>query len=481
MKGNVIARNSLPRFFRGSNLLLMNINQQLFGLIKLLFLIILLASCKPASPAFELAPIQLRFSTDTVYFDTLLSTVTSITKRLRVYNDEAKAVTISHIGITNGANAYTLILNGIEGNNFENTDLFGGDSLLILLKANLQTQNQALPFVVEESLSFAVNGGEQQVPVIAWGQDAHFLRDSVLICNTVWSAGKPYVIYDNILIDTLCNLTIKPGTRVYSHNGSTIYIKGTIVSKGNATNPVLFTNDRFDNGFDNAPGQWGGLVFLEGSKSNILDFTHIRNAQNGIWLGTPDEDDIPDLVMNNSIIENTSGSGILAFSSDLSLTNCLINNCVEFNVAGLAGGNYIFKHSTFANFGFGFFRNSPLMVFTNNLELGDGSIIYDDLNANIENSIIWGNQTEELQFSDAGGKAFNISIKNNLLRTELQELEADNILNQDPLFIEPSAYNYKIDALSPAINAGINLGVIIDLDSLLRDVTPDLGAYEWRE
>ncbi|MCF6351858.1 MAG: right-handed parallel beta-helix repeat-containing protein [Cyclobacteriaceae bacterium] len=459
----------------------MNTQLPLFRLSKLLILIIVLGSCKPTSPEFELSPIQLRFSTDTVYFDTLLSTVTSITKRLRVYNDAAKAVTISHIGITNTSNAYTLILNGIEGNGFENTALFAGDSLLILLKANLQEQNQNLPFVVEEALSFVTNGAEQQVPVIAWGQDANFLRDSVLICNTVWTAGKPYVIYDNILVDSLCTLIIEPGTRVFSHIGSAIYIKGSIISKGNATNSVLFTNDRFDNGFDNAPGQWAGIVFLEGSKSNVLNFTHIRNAQNGIWLGTPDEDDIPDLVMNNSIIENTSGSGILAFSSDLTLTNCLINNCVEFNVAGLAGGNYNFKHNTFANFGFGFFRNSPIMVFTNNLQLGDGSVIYADLNARVENSIIWGNQNEELQFSNAGGKLFNVTIKNNLLRTTLPEMEAENILNKTPLFTEPSAYNYKIDTLSPAIDVGINLGVLIDLDSTIRDLKPDIGAYEWNQ
>ena len=50
----------------------------------------MLASCKPNKIEFELAPIQLRFSTDTVYFDTLLSTVTSTTKRLRVFNDDAK-------------------------------------------------------------------------------------------------------------------------------------------------------------------------------------------------------------------------------------------------------------------------------------------------------------------------------------------------------------------------------------------------------
>lgn len=450
-------------------------------LIILLLAVSLIVSCKPNSPEFGIAPIQLRFSTDTVYFDTLLSTVTSITKRLRVYNDDSKAVTISHIGISNGSDAFSMIVNGVEENNFDNTDLLAGDSILILLKANLQEQNLNLPYVVEETVSFSTNGVEQQVPVIAWGQDAHFVRDSILVCNSVWKAGKPYVIYDNILIDSLCNLTIEPGTRVFSHLGSIVFVKGTLNAEGSAMAPILFTNDRFDNGFDNAPGQWGGIVFIEGSKSNTLNFAHIRNARNGIWLGTPDDDDTPDLVMNNCIIENTSGSGILSFTSDLTMTNCLINNCVDFNFAGLAGGNYNFKHNTFANFGYGFFRNQPIMVFTNNLQLSDGSVIFDDLHANLTNNIIWGNQADEIQFSQSGDKLFDISITNNLLKTTLPELTADNLINQDPLFIQPSGYNYRIDSLSPVIDVGTDLGILIDLDSLQRDATPDLGAYEWRQ
>lgn len=448
---------------------------------QLLMVVIVLASCKPNNTEFELAPIQLRFSADTVYFDTLLSTVTSITKRLRVYNDAAKAVTIANINISNTSDAFSIIVNGIEGNSFDNTDLLAGDSLLILLKANLQNQNQDLPFVVEESLSFSTNGVAQNIPVIAWGQDAHFLRDSVLACNSVWKAGKPYVIYDNILIDTLCSLTIEPGTRIYSHIGSVIFVKGTIKAEGSSVAPILFTNDRFDNGFDNAPGQWGGIVFIEGSKANTLNFTHIRNARNGIWLGTPDEDNIPDLVMNNSIIENTSGSGILSFSSDLTLTNCLINNCVEFNIAALAGGNYVFKHNTFANFDYGFFRSQPIMVFTNNLQLSDGSVIFDDLKADVNNNIIWGSQTDEIQLAQSEEKIFDIDFKNNLMRTSMAEFAVDNIINEDPLFTQPSEYNYRIDTLSPAINMGAELGILIDLDSLQRDNKPDIGAYEWRQ
>jgi len=440
-----------------------------------------MASCQPPKADISIASLNLRFSTDTIFFDTLLSSVASVTKRLRVYNDESKAIIIANINITNTSNAFSITVNGIEGLGFEQTHLLAGDSLLILLKANLKEQNQDLPYVVEEQLSFSTNGGEQIIPVIAWGQDAHFLRDSIIMCNTVWQAGKPYVIYDNVLIDSLCSLTIQPGTKIYSHFGSTIFVKGTLNVQGSAHAPVLFTNDRFDSGFDTAPGQWGGIVFLEGSTSSHMNFAHIKNAKNGIWLGAPDTDTIPDLELTNSIIENISGSGILSFTSDLTLSNCLVNNCGEINVACLAGGNYTFVHNTFANFGFGFFRTQPIMVLTNNLQLSDGSVILDDLKANLENNIIWGDQMDELVLVNSNNNLFDVIFNKNLIRTSDTQFEATNILNQDPLFVEPSAFNYRIDSLSPAINRGNNLGFTIDLDSLKRDNIPDIGAYEWRQ
>ena len=447
----------------------------------MVFFTVVIYSCKPPETEFTNEKIQLRFTEDTVYFDTLISTVKSITRRLRVYNDEPKAVTIGYIGITNASNAFSITVNGIEGNDFENTDLLAGDSLLILLNATLEEQNQDLPFVVEETLSFLTNGNEQILPVIAWGQDAYFLRDSVLACNSTWTAGKPYVIYDNILVDSLCNLSIEPGTRVYSHLGSSIYVQGTLHANGTVQAPIEFTNDRFDSGFDLAPGQWNGIVFLEGSKDNQISFATIKNAQDAIWLGTPDDDTIPDLTLTNTIIENTSGSGVLAFTSDLSMTNCMVNNCGEFVIAGLAGGNYAFIHTTFANYGYGFFRTQPIAVFTDNLQLSDGSLLTGYLTLSIQNSIIWGNQNDELVFSDAGQKLVDLSITDNLIRTTDSNWGNENILNQDPLFVAPFEFNYRIDTLSPAIDAAFDLGISVDLDSLQRDNFPDIGAYEWRQ
>jgi hypothetical protein len=158
---------------------------------------------------------KLRFSADTVFFDTIFSEIPSITRRLRVYNDNSSAVSIASIALADQNTAYALTINGQRGTSFANTKLLAQDSLLILLEALISDRDSDLPYVIEDQLKFSTNGNNQEVFVFSWGQDANYIKDSVLVCNTTWTAGKPYVIFDNALVDSLCTLTIEPGTRVF--------------------------------------------------------------------------------------------------------------------------------------------------------------------------------------------------------------------------------------------------------------------------
>ena len=422
---------------------------------------------------------KLRFSADTIFFDTIFTEIPSVTKRLRVFNDRSIAVSIASIALADPNTSYLVTVNGIEGTAFEATKILANDSILILLKANINDRDSLSPYVVEDQLKFTTNGNNQEVSVFSWGQDANYLKDSVLVCNTTWTAGKPYVIYDHILVDSLCTLNIEPGTRIFSHLGSNIYIKGSLKVNGAADDRVLFINDRFDGNFGLYPGQWGGIVFLEGSKNNEMRYSDVRNAEVGIWLGTPDDDDLADLVLENCIIENMSASGVLAFTSDLEMTNCLVNNAGQFAFAGLAGGNYILQHNTFANYAFGFFKTQATFVVTDQLELSDGSIIEGPINLELNNNIIWGPSADELELLNETGLDFNFNMSNNLLKTTDETFVGfNNIINEDPLFIDPENFDYQLDNLSPAINTGTDLGIAIDLLGNTRSSPPEIGAYE---
>lgn len=422
----------------------------------------------------------LEFSTDTILFDTVFTGIGSTTKRIKVYNPSQNALKISSITLGGGnSSSYKILVNGTEPNNSEDLLILGKDSVLILVEVFIDPQDENSPYLVHDSIQFETNGIMQQIKLIAWGQDANYLGNEILACNTTWTKERPYVIYSSILVDTLCNLTIEKGSRIYGSKDSYIYVKGNINAEGTPDERIIFRNERLDPAYENISGQWGGILFLEGSHGNSMHFTTLRNAVFGIRLGSPDQDTIPDIVLKNVIIENMSNSGILSFSSDLYAENVLINNCIELICGNIAGGNYIYKHCSFANYGFNFIRQTPSLYFSDNIILDDNSSIIEGIKVEIQNSIIDGSLEDELLFDLGGGANSAFTFKNNILKTSISDLDTlGNLLNENPKFIDPSRYNYRLDTLSPAKDKGALIGVESDLDGNQRDDLPDLGAYE---
>ena len=445
----------------------------------LLVAFIVIISCTPEDEKINSGSIQpLAFSTDTIIFDTVFAEVGSITKRLIVGNPNKNAVNISSITLAGGSGSpYTIFVDGVANDLFQDELLLGDDSLLVLVQVLIDPRDEDLPFLVKDSIIFNTNNISQDVKLISYGQDGNFLNDSILICNTVWDSERPYIINNSILIDTLCSLTIKKGVRVFSDNNSFIFVKGNLIVEGEAESPVSFSNSRLDEGFVNAPGQWGGIIFLPGSKDNDINFASIRNAQVGLNLDTFDNDTIPEVIVNNTIIENMSASGILTIGADVFATNVLIDNCAEFMTGNFGGGYHTYIHCTFANSQSDFFHQTPSFAFTDNFNQNDRTLI-SDLVINVNNSIVWGNLDEELLFDVSGETASVLIIANSILKTSLELDINNNLLNEDPRFLDPANFNYRLDTLSPAKDAGMPTSLLFDLDANPRDENPDLGAYE---
>lgn len=445
------------------------------------FALLTILSCRPEEEIIDYDYSGgLTFSYDTILFDTLFSTVGSTSKRLKVFNPHAKALSINKIYLGGGVSSpYTITVNGIKGKTIDHQQILGKDSLLLLIEVLIDPKDENLPYLVSDSILIETNHTNQSIQLVAWGQDAIFLGNETLPCEAIWDSTRPYVLYQSVLIDTLCNLNIGPGTKIYASHNAFIYIKGRMNVEGDSLHRVLFRNDRKEPIFENAPGQWGGIIFLEGSHDNKIAFANIKNAQYGIRLGTPDNDTIPDLVIENTSIENMSHSGILNFSSDLFATNTLISNCKYFTAGNLAGGNYHYIHCTFVNFGQSFFRETPALVATDNILLDDQSSIIQDLHISLINTIVYGNMDNELLFNNDGNASFTVVMANNLFKTTLPELDTNgNIINKDPKFKNIWGFDYKLDTLSPAKDTGIKAGISIDLEGIERDTLPDIGAYE---
>ncbi|RZK26128.1 MAG: hypothetical protein EOO63_15105, partial [Hymenobacter sp.] len=96
-----------------------------------------LPGCKPREEELQLTG-GLEFSADTVKFDTVFTTLRTVTKRLCVYNRNPKGVTVDLISLDSPATSpYTLLINGDLKQTASNVFIRGQDSLLILVRAKL--------------------------------------------------------------------------------------------------------------------------------------------------------------------------------------------------------------------------------------------------------------------------------------------------------------------------------------------------------
>jgi hypothetical protein len=418
---------------------------------------------------------KLEFSTDTIIFDTIFSTLGSTTQGFFVFNRNKNAVNISSIRLAGMANSnYSIIVDGLQSFNINEIELKGHDSLLVLVKVKIDPLNQSTPYLVADSILFLTNGNNQQVKLVAYGQDANFLNNVTLPCNTVWNSPKPYVIYNTVTVPAGCSLTISKGTKVYAHHKSFLDVFGTLLVEGETGEVVTFSGDNLDQSFKNIPGQWGGIIIETGSKNNAIDWALIKNAETGIQLkAEPDADTIAELLISNSIIKNMSEKGIEANATDIYGYNCLVTNCATNVLAGLGGGNYFYRHCTFANYSYTFFRQGPAVEFSN-------MNATEPLYTRLINTIIWGDLSSgELLLSNDGVSGFDFKADNSAINKSAPVPGSNNIY-VDPKFLSPAKSDFHLDTitLSPAADAGQNIGILSDLDNKPRNSPPSIGVYE---
>lgn len=422
---------------------------------------------------------ELIFSTDTVSFDTLITSRTSITRRFRIFNPSKQDIVLNEIAVAGGEDSfYDIIVNGKQGASVRDELLGEGDSLLVLVNVNIDPNDQNLPFLVKDSVIVNWDQNQTDIKLEAWGQNANFLRGAI-ICDDTWTNERPYVIQESVLVDTLCTLTIEPGARILVDNGASIIVQGTLDVQADSGNVVTFRNTRFDPSFLRAPGQWRGLIFLPGSRNNRLSYVTIENAIDGIFtFGTNIASLRVQMALDHTTIRHMSNSGIQAFSSEIEVSNSQIYDCGGFMASHLVGGQYTYDHCTFTNEQTSFIRDEPSVVFLDNLPGSDEPLVAD-LFLSITNSIIWGSEDEELFIGNEGGAMIESFIEQNIIRSEAEI--PNNFTSQDfnfPGFIDPFSFDYQLDSLAFARDKAIDSSITDDLLGIPRDATPDIGAFE---
>ncbi len=492
-------------------------------LFPILFLIVsIVFSCGKEDDLITDGSAQLEFSTDTLTFDTVFTTIGSATRIIKAYNPHNKSIKISRVALVEGNNSkFRINIDGIATNEAKDIVVAPRDSMYIFAEVTVDPDApiSSSPFVIFEDLIFETNGNSQTVVLEAWGQNAIYINGmnaggaALLSCDLgeeVWDDPKPYVIRGVLFIDS-CTLVLPANTRIYVHGGivrqyvepdsmlnfyndGIIFVlsEGKIKANGTLDEPVIIQGDRLEEAFQERSGQWAGIRFGAGSTGNEFNYTTVKNSIIGARV-----DSAAVLTLNSSKIYNTAGSGIIGIHSTINANNTLVynngGNCMQV----VYGGDYNFNYCTLASYGV----ESSALFLSNALclDLLCQEYRWNRLRSKFKNSIVFGSRDDEISLFDRQGTGtdpfiFDYDFQNCIVRVE-ELLDEDNgyptFFNycdpcqnadaSDAVFVDPNEDDYHLDTLSIAEQRAVPItGLSIDLDGEMRDGgMPDVGCYEY--
>lgn len=479
---------------------------------------------------------KLNFTTDSILFDTVFTSIGSTTQLFRVHNDNNGTVNISSIRLARGNSSfYTLNVDGTPGKSFSNIEIAAHDSIYVFVKVTIDpnADPSVSPFIYRDSILFETNGNHQDVKLVAFGQNAyyHMPTDKIVLsptqalyysvdtvynapyCHT-WPTDKPHLIYGYYVIDSLHTLTIPQDAKIYIHNngGIWVYKGGCIQIKGAKDHEVIIQGDRREPEYQDLPGQWDRIWINEGCASNckqenIIDYAIIKNGFIGVHAGysvldgyggnTIFQSDPRHLTLTNTKIQNCSFAGILARFFKITGGNDVVSNCGKYMTALQYGGNYSFTHCTFANYwsqtnnsnNGSQSRTTSTFLFNNYLDASN-VIQFDSLF--FANCILDGSLDEEIQFDTIVGGFFDrtrFKFDGCLIKTQLNLASFPSVFlpsclrstaSSNPTsFKDVAGYDFHLNNNSAAIHTG-NPSYISkwfeDIEKNIR-TQPDMGAY----
>ncbi len=171
---------------------------------------VLVMSCKKDS-FITSAAAQISTSVDTLKYDTVFTSIGSITKSFKISNLNSQKLRLSKLQLMGGAtSSFKININGTAADEMAGIEIEAGDSLYVFVEAHINPNTTDLPFIVRDSILIAYNGNEKFVQLEAFGQNANFLRNRIITGNTRWTNRLPYVILGSLLVAPSATLTIDP-------------------------------------------------------------------------------------------------------------------------------------------------------------------------------------------------------------------------------------------------------------------------------
>lgn len=433
------------------------------------------------------------FNKDTVAFDTVITLQGTATKQMVVYNRSPKQINISSIKVAGLASKghFHLNVDGVRGDEFQNVEIRGNDSIFVFIEAYLDEMERNEPTLLEDRLEFVTNGVTQNVVLSAWGQDVVRINGDTIATDTRFTAAKPYLIYDTLYVDSTVTLTIDAGATLLFHDKGAIRCAGRMLANGTAEAPITFRGDRLDHivgetSFDIMSGQWGGVIFnyTPHASGNVLKHVVMKGSSIGMHCSSDKlyTDDCA-LKLVNCVLTNSASTCLVTQACYAELIGTELSDAAVA-VVGFNGGKVTASQCTFAN---NYLFSIPELPIVNisDLELVNGTIA--KIKARFDNCIFHGLCPEfNVETLDDSDIYMNYCL---FKRSEISDSHYINcIWDGDPKFLtvrDDYYFDYRLGNGSDAIGKG-NPALCPDEarydrygNDRLATGAIDLGAYVW--
>lgn len=397
----------------------------------------------------------LAFSTDSVVFDTVITTQGTTTKQFVVYNHSKKQVNISSIKVAGTSPAHFYInVDGMKGREFKDIELRGNDSIYVFVEAKIDELKQDDPLEFTDYIEFVTNGVTQKVTLNAWGQDVIRFAGDTLWTDTQFKAKRPYLIYDTLVVAPGVTLDVEAGTTLLFHKGGALKVYGKMNAVGTRENPIKLQGDRLDNVVSDIPfeimaGQWGGVVIGNGSYGSHWEHVDMTGSEFGLQVSSSNPSK-ESLFMLNCLIHNSSGPVFTTWNAGVTVYGTVFSEAAE-GVIYLYGGNTNLTNCTLSNYYLFKLVEDPLL---NVFNIDDPAC--KPIKADINNCILYG-MPSDINAGDLTGTA--IYVRNCLFKSN--GTDDDNFINTvwgaDPKFYtirDKYVFDYRIKNESAAIARG---------------------------
>lgn len=276
------------------------------------------------------------------------------------------------------------------------------------------------------------------------------------ISGRLTRADSPYLVKDDLIIESNDTLIIDPDAELYFDDGKRMIVQGTLLAVGTRYRPILFT------AYNN---NWEGIKFLYSNHNSKIQFCIIEKIQfekqDGTgysaisFIGSNAE------LKNNYITENRSkiGGAIGLRSSTISIHNSIFTK----NSAQFQGGTIHSVNSGITIINCVFYKNNSSLE-------GAGIFVDNPISTEIQNNIFFKNN------SQTGKNDFYVALDDSSGLIEQYNFYGNE--DNDPMFLFED--DFRLYYLSPCKDAGNPDPIYNDLDGSRNDQGAYGGPYgDW--